>query len=70
LRLYPEEPAAGAWSSLCSFVVPSAVTPGHAASYAALKYNLAPKFSTPERRREYVKAKDSFIWRAMHLADE
>jgi GrpB-like predicted nucleotidyltransferase (UPF0157 family) len=44
--------------------------PGRAASYAALKYSLAAKFSTPEQRYEYVKAKGRFIWETMQLADD
>jgi GrpB-like predicted nucleotidyltransferase (UPF0157 family) len=44
--------------------------PGSAAAYAALKYDLAAKFSTPEQRHEYVAAKVPFAWETMQLADE
>jgi GrpB-like predicted nucleotidyltransferase (UPF0157 family) len=44
--------------------------PGQLASYAALKYRLAAKFSNSEQRYEYVKAKGPCIWETMQLADE
>ena len=44
--------------------------PDRAAAYAALKYDLAAAFGTPERRHEYVNAKGPFIWETMQLADE
>lgn len=44
--------------------------PGRAAAYAALKYDLAAKFSAPEERQEYVRAKGPFVWETMQVADE
>ncbi len=44
--------------------------PGTAGAYAALKYDLAAQFSTPEQRHDYVRAKAPFVWEAMQLADE
>jgi GrpB-like predicted nucleotidyltransferase (UPF0157 family) len=44
--------------------------PGSAAAYAALKHELAAKFSTPEQRHDYVRAKAPFYWEMMQLADE
>ena len=41
-----------------------------AAAYAAVKYDLAAKFSTSEERHEYVSAKGPFVWRTMQAADE
>ena len=44
--------------------------PGSGAAYAALKHELAAKFSTPEQRHDYVRAKTPFYWEMMQLADE
>ncbi len=44
--------------------------PSCAAAYAALKYELAAKFSTPEQRHDYVRAKGPFYWEMMQAADE
>lgn len=44
--------------------------PGSAAEYAAVKYDLAAKFSTPEQRYDYVRAKGPFVWETLRLADE
>ena len=44
--------------------------PGTAGAYAALKYDLAAQFSTPEQRHDYVRAKAPVVWETMQLADE
>lgn len=44
--------------------------PRSAAEYAAVKYDLAAKFSTPEQRYEYVRAKGPFVWETLQVADE
>jgi GrpB-like predicted nucleotidyltransferase (UPF0157 family) len=43
--------------------------PRRAAEYAALKYDLAARFATPEQRHDYVTAKTPFVWETMQLAD-
>jgi GrpB-like predicted nucleotidyltransferase (UPF0157 family) len=44
--------------------------PEAAARYAALKYELAAKFTMPEQRHEYVTGKSPCVWEMMQVADE